>query len=193
MIALSVNWHPEDQAWLLAAQSRRGSFPGIAGWTLLAGGVPLALAAPAAGRLAAWAVVNPHDPALLLQALGWHDAMTAGVIVCVAILLALLSRLTERFGLRTMLEARAAEGREPLLGPVAVTLDAQRATFRAATWEASYDAALLSGLEEERDYLVLRFGPARAVLLPRRDMTTLEGAAVREWALEVLARAAQVA
>lgn len=193
MIALAVNWHPEDQAWLLAAQNRRGLLLGVAGWTFLAGGALLALAAPVAGRLAAWAVLNPRDLAPLLRPPGWDDAAAVGPVLGFFLLAALLSRLTERLGLRTMLEARAAEGREPLLGPVAVTLDAQRATFRAAAWEASYDAALLSGLEEAGDYLVLRFGPARPVVLPRRDLTAVEAASVRDWAAAILAPAARMA
>ncbi|WP_073137398.1 hypothetical protein [Muricoccus roseus] len=155
---------------------------------LSGGGTLLALAAPLAGRLAAWAVVNPHDPAPLLRPPGWDDAAAVGPVLGVALLSMLLSRRTQRFGLRTMLEARAAEGREPLLGPVTVTLDADRATFRAAAWDASYDAALFTGLEEARDYLVLRFGPARPALLPRRDLTVVEPAAVRDWAAGMLAR-----
>ncbi|WP_338662925.1 hypothetical protein VQH23_22610 [Pararoseomonas sp. SCSIO 73927] len=188
MIAFTVNWHPEDQAWLLASQNRRGFPLGVAGSQLLAAGILLALAAPLAGRLADWATVNPADAAPLLRPLAWDDAVVAGVILGVALLVILISLRTERFGLRTMLEMREAEGREPLLGPVAVTLGPDRATFRGAAWESTFDAGLLTGIEEPPGYLLLRFGPARPVMLPRRDMTAPEADAVRSWAAGMLER-----
>ena len=188
MIALAVNWHAEDQAWLLAVQNRRGLPLGIGGSQLVAGGALLAIAAPVAGRVASWAAVNPLDPAPLLRPPAWDDAVVAAAILGSALLLVLLSRWTERFGLRTMLEMRAEEGREPLVGPVAVTLGPDRATFRGAAWETSYDAAPLTGIEEPPGYLLLRFGPARPVMLPRRDLTEPEAAAVRDWAAGVLCR-----
>ncbi|MCR0985069.1 hypothetical protein [Roseomonas populi] len=186
MIALSINWHAEDQAWLLVAQNRRGLPFGIGGSQLVAGGALLALSAPMAGRVASWAAVNPHDPTPLLRPPAWDDAVVAAAILGAALLLALLSRWTERLGLRTMLEMRSEEGREPLVGPVSVTLGPDRATIRGATWEASYDAALLTGIEEPPGYLILRFGAARPVMLPRRDLTEPDAAAVRDWAAGVL-------
>jgi hypothetical protein len=191
VIVLSVNWAPEDQAWLLAAESRRGSVLGINGWGLLAAGGLLALAGPLADRLARWALVNPHDPALLLRPLGVVDAVSAGACLGFALLLAVASRLAERHGLNLMLQASAAEGREPLVGPVVVTLGPEEASFRAVSWDATYRNGQFSGLEEAKDHLVVRFGPARSAVLPRRDLTTWETAAVREWAAEILSHTAR--
>jgi len=182
VIALSVTWRPEDQAWLLAAQDRRDAVLGVAGWTVLAGAALLALAMPVASRLAAWAAFNLHDPAPLLRPPGQVDLAVAGTFLGLGLVFIVLSRWGQRFGLRTMLEARMAEGREPLLGPVAVTLAPGGATFRGAAWETSFDAALLTAMEEAPEHLVLRFGPTRPVMLPRRDLTATETAAVRDWA-----------
>lgn len=188
MIALSLHWRPEDQARLLVPRGRPGLLLGVQGTRLLAGGAVLALAGSLAGRLGAWAVIGPRDPAPLLLAPGWPDAAVAGGILGAALLAALVLRALERFALRSAFEARAAEGREPLVGPMAVTLDESRATFRAAAWEASLDTGLLSAAEETPEGFVLRFGPGRPVLLPRRDLSATEAEAVRDWAARAMAR-----
>ncbi|WP_338662926.1 hypothetical protein VQH23_22615 [Pararoseomonas sp. SCSIO 73927] len=66
-------------------------------------------------------------------------------------------------------------------GPARVVLGERALHWTGARIARRFDTVLLRGLVEDRDHMVLRFGLVSVAVLPRRDLTPDQQAAVRDW------------
>ena len=66
-------------------------------------------------------------------------------------------------------------------GPARVVLGTRALHWTGARVARRFDVALLRGLVEDQDHMVLRFGLVSVVVLPRRDLAPEQQEAVRDW------------
>lgn len=191
MITLRLSWRPEDQARLVEADLRRGGRLGLGTLRVLAQGLFFAATLLLSLRLAETLLRRMAPPAPFWRPLEANEALLLAVIGGATLLLALYAQLSQRAALTRILQALPEPGRQPLLGPVSVTLLPGRLACQGQGWSFEAEAARLRLLEETPAALVLRFGPTLPALpLPRQELTEAEIQAVRAWAASGFAVAA---
>jgi len=140
----------------LASASGRWKSPYPTGWSLLA----------VVGLLALW------------SALGWLAGRH---------LLPWLRRRAVLSQAARSLRPRPGEGGAPDGapdggGPARLVLGERSLRWRNARAERRFNNTLLRGLAEDAEHMVLRYGLASVVVLPRRDLSAVQQQAVRDWA-----------
>lgn len=183
MITLRLGWRAEDQARLIDADLKRGGRLGLGTLRVLAQGLFFAATLILSLRLGETLLRRMAPPAPFWRPLEWNEGVLLAVIGGVALLLALYAQFSQRGALTRLLQALPDPARQPLLGPVSVTLLPGRLSCQGQGWSFEAEAARLRLLEETPTALVLRFGPSLPALpLPRQELTEAEIQAVRAWA-----------